>query len=81
MSPVMEARPAGMGASGDSGVPLTIGHEPHNGMGGATQVGRGALVCNDSKQGDGTIGGEAKHSSQYKNPELQGPCGIVVRHF
>lgn len=47
-----------------------IGHESHNGMGGATQVGRGTLVGYDSKQGNGTIRGETKYSSQYQDPEL-----------
>lgn len=54
------------------GVPLTIGHESHNGMGGATQVGRGTLVGYNSKQGNGTVRGETKHDSQHQDPELQG---------
>ena len=61
------------------GVSLTIGHESHNGMGGATQVGRGTLIGYNSKQGDGTIRGETKHSSQHQDPELEGQCRVAVR--
>lgn len=48
-------------------------------MGGATQVGRGALVGYNSKQGNGTIRGETKHSSQHEDPELQGQCRVALR--
>lgn len=34
---------------------LTIGHQSHNGMGGATEVGRGTFVGYNPKQGDGPI--------------------------
>lgn len=58
---------------------LTIGHESYNGVGGAAQVGRGTLVGYDSEQGNGTIRGETKHSSQHQDPELQGQCRVAFR--
>ena len=61
------------------GVSLTIGHESHNGMGGATQVGRGTLIGYNSEQGNGTIRGETKHSSQHQDPELQGQCRVAFK--
>lgn len=47
-----------------------IGHEGHDGMGGATQVGRGTFIGYDPKQGNRPIRGESKHSSQSQNPQL-----------
>lgn len=47
---------------------LTVGHEGHYGVGGATQVGRGAFVGYNPKQGDWPIRGESKHSSQSQDP-------------
>lgn len=49
---------------------LTIGHEGHDGVGGATQVGRGTFIGYDPKQGNRPIRGEPKHSSQSQNPQL-----------
>lgn len=49
---------------------LTIGHQSHNGVGGATEVGRGTFVGYNPKQGDGPIGGKPKHSSQSQDPQL-----------
>lgn len=49
---------------------LTIGHEGHYGVGGATQVGRGTFIGYDPKQSNRPIRGEPKHSSQSQNPQL-----------
>lgn len=48
-------------------------------MGGATQVGRGTLIGYNSEQGNGTIRGETKHSSQHQDPELQWQCRVAFR--
>lgn len=60
-------------------VPLTICHESHNGMRGATQVGRCTLIGYDSKQGNGAVRRETKHSSQHQDPDLQGQGEVALR--
>lgn len=60
-------------------VPLTIRHEAHNSMRGATQVGRCTLIGYDSKQGNGTIRRETKHSSQHQDPDLPGQGEVALR--
>lgn len=48
-------------------------------MRGATQVGRCTLIGYDSKQGNGTIRRETKHSSQHQDPDLLGQEEVVLR--
>lgn len=59
--------------------PLTVGHESHDGMGGAAQVGRSTLIGYNSEQGNGTVGGETEQSSQHQDPELQGQHRVAFR--
>lgn len=49
---------------------LTVGHESHDGMRGATEVGRGTFVGYHPEQSDRPVGGEPEHSSQSQDPQL-----------
>lgn len=63
-SPTLNARQddrlQGSGVSKIKGGALTVGHESNDGVRGSAVVGRGTLIGYNSKQGDRSVGREAK---------------------